>query len=108
MMHIVLMTVLAVEMIVQSGKDDRSACAAACRCTKGALKPSAFASKLIDVGSLEDWIAETARIAAPIIADVKNDIGFRSCGRILNSKEEQEEANEPANDSRRVLHEIRF
>ena len=107
-MHVVLMTVLAIEMIVQSGKDDRSACAATCRRTIGALEPSAFAGELIDVGSLEDRISKAARIAAPIVADVEYDIGSRRCGRILNAKEQQEEVKEPANDSRRVLHEIQF
>ena len=108
MMHVMLMTVLSIEMIVQSGKDDRSACAATCRRTIGALEPSAFAGELIDVGSLEDRISKAARIAAPIIADIEYDIGFRRCGRVLSSKEQQDETKEPANDSRRALHEIRF
>src|SRR4051794_15186893 len=73
-MHIVLVSILTVQVIVQTGKDDRTAGAAAGSGAVGALESCSLTRELVDVRCLDYRIPVTPGIPSPIIADKEDNV----------------------------------
>src|SRR6187401_725584 len=106
MMHIMLVPELAVQMIVETGEDDRTARAAAGSGAIRMLEPRSLTRELVDVWCLNDRVPVAPRVPTPVVADKQDHIlprrGKTSAGR--DEDEHQELAQERLHEARH--HEI--
>ena len=74
--------VMSVGVVVQAGKDYRTAGRAAGGRAKGVREQCAVACQCVEIGGLNDRVTVTAGVQALVIANHQNNISFRSPYRL--------------------------
>ena len=88
-MKIVGVAVLSVEVVVESGENDRTRCGAGSGGGEGVGKKRAFPGEGIEVGSLDDGVSVATGDRRLVIGDEENDV--RLFGGECEAGENEEE-----------------